>query len=615
MIDIPVQDTSLKDVSIKEASMRDSSLNKIQADSTMKDISVKDASPRDFSVKETSMMDFSFKRTGEMDIDEIEAMTKAKESAYAGGTMKNISLKDTSLKDVSMKETSMRDSSLKRTGEVEIDEIETMTKAKERAYAGGTASNDDYSRFWDSMASIGGAVAPVQAPDPLQGKLAVPGAHAQGGRPELEDFRPTSTNSISMLSGLTAAVAIDESSKSHIPHAVGVTDSSKNRKPVQKTGECGFFPKLVLGLFLALMPMIIAVVVILSNIGADEDRPSAANITKPPAAPVAGPDSTPTSFLPDYTLQTIQNDPDSPQALAFDWLMHANPHVDEYAPWKRRQRYALAVLHYSLHGHGWLQSEGWLDEELEECNWNQTTPLVVDAYGYFPQAQVNQLCNADGHYRQLRLPAANLQGSLPPEIGLLSSGLEEIDLAANLGLTGTIPTELGLLSQLTSLNFLFTGVTGSIPSQIGLLSNLKDLAASSSSVSGLVPTEIGNLKSSITRLNLYDLSRIQIPREVFTLSNLEFFWFGSNQLEAENAVANVTLKEIFENMSELDNFCCAGHALTGSIPTEIGLASKLTSLSLGDRGLSGSMPAALWALTNMLCLSFLSNTCICMITK
>ena len=70
--------------------------------------------------------------------------------------------------------------------------------------------------------------------------------------------------------------------------------------------------------------------------------------------------------------------------------------------------------------------------------------------------------------------------------------ITEIDLSQT-NLRGTIPSEVGLLSSLTDLNLENNSITGTIPSEIGLLLSLRDIDLDNNSVTGSIPSEIGLL--------------------------------------------------------------------------------------------------------------------------
>ena len=134
---------------------------------------------------------------------------------------------------------------------------------------------------------------------------------------------------------------------------------------------------------------------------------------------------------------------DSPQNKALLWLAN-DTFQGYYTDDKLIQRYALATLFYSTNGAGWLNQSLWLDDGDECDRWWQYIGKIS--------------CNAtSGGITSLDLQKNNLQGTIPAEIGLLTSllvlGLEENDLA------GTFPQRIGDLTSLTSLNLKATSLS------------------------------------------------------------------------------------------------------------------------------------------------------------
>lgn len=66
------------------------------------------------------------------------------------------------------------------------------------------------------------------------------------------------------------------------------------------------------------------------------------------------PTMSPTTFLlvdslANYTKEAIQQDPLSPQALAYHWLTQ-DPNADTYSRERLTQRFAMATIYYSTGG-------------------------------------------------------------------------------------------------------------------------------------------------------------------------------------------------------------------------------------------------------------------------
>jgi hypothetical protein len=124
--------------------------------------------------------------------------------------------------------------------------------------------------------------------------------------------------------------------------------------------------------------------------------------------------------------------PGSAQNRAFQWLANdtfTGYHSDE----KLIQRYALATIYYATNGGAWLNNSLWLDNGDECGRWGQVLGgLSCDS--------------PTGGITSLGLSKNNLNGTLPPELGLLSS-LGSLALSQNY-LKSTVPTEIGQLVSL-----------------------------------------------------------------------------------------------------------------------------------------------------------------------
>jgi hypothetical protein len=101
----------------------------------------------------------------------------------------------------------------------------------------------------------------------------------------------------------------------------------------------------------------------------------------------------------------------TPQNEALNWLA-SNTNLDSYSDETRIQRYVLATLYYSTNGDSWTNNTGWLSDS-DECGW-------------YNGAAGGELCSSQGRVVELLdLSKNNLTGSIPAEVGLLSSSLGE----------------------------------------------------------------------------------------------------------------------------------------------------------------------------------------------
>jgi hypothetical protein len=163
------------------------------------------------------------------------------------------------------------------------------------------------------------------------------------------------------------------------------------------------------------------------------------------------------------------SDQTSPQYRAYIWLQW-NEFQSEYPEWRILQRYALATLYFSSNGGAWLVNDMWLTNQ-SECEW-------------YSKAGSGGACNSNNEMVNLELDGNNLDGTIPPELGLLSE-LERLTLRGGpeKNLSGTVPSELGFLTNLQVFFVRENGLGGLVPSQIGRWARLEQLDLSRNKVS------------------------------------------------------------------------------------------------------------------------------------
>ena len=242
------------------------------------------------------------------------------------------------------------------------------------------------------------------------------------------------------------------------------------------------------------------------------------------------------------------------------------------------QRAALVALYNSTNGSGWKNNANWLIEA--------------------PIDQWHGVVTSCGRVIELSLPANNLAGPLPPDLGSLSR-LARIDLQDN-ALTGPIPPELGNLSNLQGLFLGNNELTGPIPSELGNLSNLTSLDLAQNQLTGAIPPELGSL-SNLTSLVLFQNQLTgAMPPELGSLSTLRSMYLSNNELTGP-------IPAELGNLPRLHRLFLGGNELTGSIPPELGNLSNLTSLGLVENRLIGRIPPGLGSLSNLKELYLASN--------
>ena len=224
-------------------------------------------------------------------------------------------------------------------------------------------------------------------------------------------------------------------------------------------------------------------------------------------------------------------------------------------------RAVLIKIYESTGGPNWHRQENWLTD-APLSSWQGVVTTDDDATAV----------------RTLSLRGNNLTGSIPPEIGQLSS-LDWLMLDAN-NLTGSIPAEIGNLPLLRDLFLAYNNLTGTIPPEIGNLDSLRVLNLNSNNLSGSIPPEIGRLARvrylKMDNNNLTD----SIPPELGGLSSVRYLTLGSNRL-------------------------------TGSLPSEIGRLSQLEWLQLHDNRLTGAFPASFTSLGSLFEVTWNDNDGLC----
>ncbi|KAK3032160.1 hypothetical protein RJ639_034985 [Escallonia herrerae] len=154
------------------------------------------------------------------------------------------------------------------------------------------------------------------------------------------------------------------------------------------------------------------------------------------------------------------------------------------------------------------------------------------------------------------------------------------------GLAGTLPRELGELSTLRSLYLSVNSLFGNIPLELGYSSSLSEVDFGNNLLNGSLPTSIWNLCDRLISLRLHgnfltgSLPEPALPNA--TCKNLQFLDFGHNAFSG-NIPEFITR---FHGLKELD---FGSNMLSGSVP--IGIAElSLEKLNLSHNNFSGVLP-------------------------
>ena len=180
----------------------------------------------------------------------------------------------------------------------------------------------------------------------------------------------------------------------------------------------------------------------------------------------------------------------------------------------------------------------------------------------------------------LSLASSSLIGGIPSQIALMSQ-LTLLDVSGNPSLGQALPSQLYSLTRLISLDIHGTGVSGTVSSLVAQLSALTYLDLSSTQLSGSLP----GLLFNCTRL-------------------LSLRIGGSPSLGG-------TLPSSIGLLSKLTSLSITASGISGLLPTELALLTSLTSLDLHGNSFVATIPAALAVLKSLVFFSVANNTLLC----
>jgi hypothetical protein len=274
------------------------------------------------------------------------------------------------------------------------------------------------------------------------------------------------------------------------------------------------------------------------------------------------------NFLPEYTLQSIFQQQDSPQKKALEWLQQ-HPEFTSMPAWRKQQRIALATLLVSQSGQLPLSSD------THECD----------------RVEVAPHCDEEGHYLGFHLlvshAGGNTQWNIPRELGLLTL-LTKLQLQDRDRLVGTIPTELGELTALSLLSLQGQQLSGTLPTELGRLTKLEELSLFKNQLSGTLPSELGQLTALVNMIISNTNLQGKLPKELAQLNSLSELHLGYNHLSG-------SLPSWLSKLSRLTKLKLGVNRFTGSIPQELGDMESLVELSLESNQLHGKLPRARWS--------------------
>eukprot|EP00592_Proboscia_alata_P022547 CAMPEP_0194423884 /NCGR_PEP_ID=MMETSP0176-20130528/23154_1 /TAXON_ID=216777 /ORGANISM="Proboscia alata, Strain PI-D3" /LENGTH=954 /DNA_ID=CAMNT_0039233351 /DNA_START=11 /DNA_END=2875 /DNA_ORIENTATION=- len=194
-----------------------------------------------------------------------------------------------------------------------------------------------------------------------------------------------------------------------------------------------------------------------------------------------------------------------------------------------------------------------------------------------------------------------LKGNVPYNLFISFHEIIDLRFKGNSDLTGTIPSFLKSMTNLSRLYLDGCQFTGSLPTEIGYLTSLTQLHLHKNDLEGSLPSELGSLKL-VEELWL-DNNRFRdgIPTELGMLTKMESLFLYRNELGTQNnnGVMVGIPTEIGLLFSSLKVLHLNANRIRGTIPTQLGLLTRLETLELDTNTLEGTVPDDLGTLSKL----------------
>ncbi|KAL3944451.1 MAG: hypothetical protein SGBAC_001479 [Bacillariaceae sp.] len=372
---------------------------------------------------------------------------------------------------------------------------------------------------------------------------------------------------------------------------------------VEAYDEPGFCNKNALKIILTSLVVIITLVAgLVVGLGQASDR-NVGTVTNVPTL-------SPTLLDDDQYLQVLYSsisgdevfrDPTTPQSKALEMIsreIQGNTFdVRNVSDQYLSERYALRVLYYSTAGDAWLVNDHNFNSTMNTCTWMNAT-------------QGNRLlCNDLGEVTDMFLNVAGLNGTIPSELGVLTS-LSQLSLAKN-NLSGTIPSSLGELKDMKFMQFALNSLSGRIPAAFERFTKLERFIMHVNQLTGTLP----NLwRDEFRRLRINDNKLTGTIPEMPTQMALDWFQVSDNAftgtlplslaaqpklitLAISNNRFEGTIPNQYSALTMMENFVVDGNLFHGTLPSMLGRLNQIDWFWVNDNKFSGNLPASLQAMT------------------
>ncbi len=211
----------------------------------------------------------------------------------------------------------------------------------------------------------------------------------------------------------------------------------------------------------------------------------------------------------------------------------------------------------------------------------------------------------------LDISGTQLTGGIPANLGNAPQ-LQHLDLSNN-ALTGSVPTRLGNLGNLRLLALDNNQLTGPVPLELADLDNLTTLRLSGNQLSGCVPVGLKDVATNdLPSLGLDDCPvDTSDPVDRAALVALYESTGGPNWTDNTGWLSGAPVKD-WEGVTTDDNgrvmhILLPSHNLSGTLPLDIGLLTKLKTLQLYGNSLTGELPPTMGRLTELEVISLGGN--------